>query len=78
MNKTTLRSAVLGLSVLFFSFESLFAKSSEIPCDRLCLTDITEQYLEAMLRGSVHGLPLASNLRATSNVALWLYGISRT
>lgn len=36
-------------------------------CSKAYLTDITEQYLEAMVRGSLDGLPLASNLRVTSN-----------
>lgn len=36
-------------------------------CGKACLSDITEQYLDAMARGNATSLPLASTLRVTSN-----------
>ena len=37
------------------------------PCDRRCLLDITEQFLEAKTYNNLDGLVLSSDLRATSN-----------
>ncbi|MGI9228585.1 MAG: hypothetical protein ACR2P9_01865 [Gammaproteobacteria bacterium] len=36
-------------------------------CNKSCLSDITEQYLEAKARGNTAALPLADNLRVTHN-----------
>ena len=58
--------ATLGLT-LFALVQGCLADTAPSSCDKACLSDITEQYLEALARNSVADLPLAPRLRVTSN-----------
>lgn len=50
--------------ILFACFVALPAHGA---CNKSCLSDITEQFLEAKITGNLNQLPLADDLRATSN-----------
>jgi hypothetical protein len=56
--------ACLALSIVL---QSCAADSVAQSCDKACLSDITEQFLEAKTSGGVDNLPLATALRATAN-----------
>ena len=47
-------------------------------CDKACLSDITERYLDAMAYGVVDALPLATDLRVTSNSQIVKLGEGET
>jgi hypothetical protein len=50
---------------------SLFAVSSmaATPCDRACLKDVTQSYLQALIKHDPKVAPLAPNIRYTENAA---------
>ncbi|WP_157961098.1 hypothetical protein [Lutibacter citreus] len=55
------------ITVILLCFISVLSMAQTRNINKTYLTDITEQYLEAMVRGKLEGLPLATNLKVTSN-----------
>lgn len=70
MKNTKLGILLLCSMASLVSFESLAAGKNKGLCHKTCLTDVTEQYVEAMVRGTIDGVPLAPRVRATSNSEL--------
>lgn len=67
MKNTIIRiSSLVSLSCLFL----FWALTANAQCNKACLSDITEQFLEAKVSNSLDGLPLSSELRVTSNTQL--------
>ncbi len=61
---------VLCLSVVAFVAASATTFAASVPsCDRTCLIGLADQYLAAMVKHDLAGLPLAPNVKYTENAA---------
>ena len=69
-----IRLFILLLCSLMAFTSCALAEQSNVNCDKGCLFDVTELYLEAMTSGNPARLPLSPDLRVTSNSELVALG----
>lgn len=65
ISKQIVLIAVIIAGIIGVGVES--AWSVENPCDRECLTEVLEKYIQAVIAGTPETAPLATNYRATEN-----------
>jgi hypothetical protein len=67
--KRLARCLALGIAIASLPFASSTAATPRSSCDRACMRQVLDQYLNAVFAHSPNAAPLAPNARATENAA---------